>query len=130
MRELIDKAELLKQIDIDSDGKPGWYGDTWQFIETIENMPAIDAVSEWIPCSERLPEEGEIVLVYMKPEAKYDWEEQRFIEFGRISSDRYDAKGTGWEWLNESAADFWEPDWNNYIVAWMDFPKPYREDRQ
>ena len=79
-----------------------------------------------IPCSERLPEEGEIVLVCVRLETfKYDWEEQRSIEFGRISSDRYDFNGTGWEWLNESGADFWEPDYNKSIIAWMPLPEPY-----
>ena len=37
--DLIDRQALLKQIDIDSDGEPGYYGDTWKFIDTIESMP-------------------------------------------------------------------------------------------
>ena len=32
---------MLKQIDIDSDGEPGYYGDTWKFIDTIKNMPNV-----------------------------------------------------------------------------------------
>ena len=83
---------------------------------------------EWIPCSERLPNEGEVVLVCMRIEShKAEWEEQRSIEFGRISSDRYDFNGTGWEWLNESGADYWQADWNNSILAWMPLPKPYEK---
>lgn len=39
MSDLIDRQALLKQIDIDSDGEPGYYGDTWKFIDTIKNMP-------------------------------------------------------------------------------------------
>ena len=39
MIEWINKQALLKQIDIDSDGEPGYYGDTWKFIDTINNMP-------------------------------------------------------------------------------------------
>ena len=82
---------------------------------------------EWIPCSERLPNEGEVVLVCMRIEShKAEWEEQRSIEFGRISSDRYDFNGTGWEWLNESGADYWQADWNNSILAWMPLPKPWK----
>lgn len=39
MSEWIDREALLMQIDIDSEGSPGWYGDNWEFIETINNMP-------------------------------------------------------------------------------------------
>ncbi len=39
MNEWINKRELLEQIDIDSDGSPGWYGDEWKFMDTINNMP-------------------------------------------------------------------------------------------
>lgn len=38
MSEWINKQALLKQIDIDSDGEP-YYGITWKFIDTINNMP-------------------------------------------------------------------------------------------
>ena len=38
--DLIDRQALLKQIDIDSDGEPGYYGDTWKFIDTIKSMPS------------------------------------------------------------------------------------------
>lgn len=36
-----DADALLEQIGIDSDGSPGYYGDTWQFITTIENDPTL-----------------------------------------------------------------------------------------
>lgn len=86
-----------------------------------------DGMERWIPCSERLPNEGEVVLVCMRIEShKAEWEEQRSIEFGRISSDRYDYYGTGWEWLNESGADYWQADWDNSILAWMPLPKPWK----
>ena len=39
MSDLIDRQELLRQIDIDADGEPGYYGDTWKFIDTIKSMP-------------------------------------------------------------------------------------------
>ena len=38
--DLIDRQALLKQIDIDSDGEPGYYGDTWKFIDTIKSLPS------------------------------------------------------------------------------------------
>ena len=41
VKRYIDADALLKQIGEDSEGSPGWYGDTWQFIDTIENAPTI-----------------------------------------------------------------------------------------
>lgn len=40
MSDLIDREALLRQIDIDSEGEPGYYGDTWKFIDTIKNLPS------------------------------------------------------------------------------------------
>ena len=37
--DLISRQALLRQIDIDADGEPGYYGDTWKFIDTIKMMP-------------------------------------------------------------------------------------------
>ena len=100
---------------------------TLECMDELMGMIADRLQGEWIACSERLPKEGEIVLVCMGLTGhKYEWAEQRIIEFGRISSDRYDAEGTGWEWLNESGADYWEPDYGNSIVAWMPLPAPYK----
>lgn len=38
--DLISRQALLRQIDIDSDGEPGYYGDTWKFFDTIKMMPS------------------------------------------------------------------------------------------
>ncbi len=37
--ELIDRKELLKAIERDSEGISGQYGDEWLFMKTIESMP-------------------------------------------------------------------------------------------
>lgn len=42
--KLIDADALLKQIAEDSRRNEGWYGDTWEFINTIKDAPTIDAV--------------------------------------------------------------------------------------
>lgn len=41
---LIDADALLQQIAEDSRGNEGWYGDTWEFINTIKDAPTVDAV--------------------------------------------------------------------------------------
>ena len=40
----IDADELIKQIEHDSKGKHGQYGDEWQFMDTICNQPTADVV--------------------------------------------------------------------------------------
>ena len=124
MQDLISRQAAIDAIDT------GLWGVEWdEALATamLKDLPSADRPQEWIPCSERLPNEGEVVLVCMRIEShKAEWEEQRSIEFGRISSDRYDFNGTGWEWLNESGADYWQADWNNSILAWMPLPKPWK----
>ena len=48
--ELISREELLKQIDEDSKGKQGAYGDMWEFLDTIEKLPTIESrpKGKWI----------------------------------------------------------------------------------
>ena len=76
--------------------------------ERITDAPTIDAVSvvRWIPCSERLPNIGEKVLVSTKKTC--------FVQvFKGIYSDP-----TRWHWEHNSIKK---------IDAWMPLPKPYGE---
>ena len=50
MDDLISRQALLRQIEIDSEGTLGSYGDNWQFINTIRRMPTVDRPrGEWLP---------------------------------------------------------------------------------
>ena len=123
--DVIEQIEENEGIEI-VDRPMGWESVRDYAEEVVSDVPSAEK-HEWIPCGERLPEEGEVVLVCMRIEShKAEWEEQRSIEFGRISSDRYDYYGTGWEWLNESGTDYWQADWDNSILAWMPLPKPWK----
>ena len=128
--DLIKRSDAIKDLcDItnNSDMPEDWHRGISVSISALHRVPSADRPQGWIPCSEKLPNEGEVVLVCMRIENhKAEWEEQRSIEFGRISSDRYDYDGTGWEWLNESGADYWQADWNHSILAWMPLPKPWK----
>ena len=44
MSRYIDADALIKQIEADSKGNEGQYGDEWLFMGTIENAPSIDIV--------------------------------------------------------------------------------------
>ena len=50
MDELIYRYALLRQIEKDSEGTLGSYGENWQFINTIRKMTTIDRhpIGHWI----------------------------------------------------------------------------------
>lgn len=50
MDELIYRYALLEQIEKDSEGTLGSYGENWQFINTIRKMPTIERrpKGEWV----------------------------------------------------------------------------------
>ena len=77
---------------------------------------AIEALEQdkpkWIPVSERLPEEGDVVLICSKIGA---------IDFGK-------RKGDKWVWLAEALWDYWQE--TEDLIAWMPLPDAYREDEQ
>ena len=64
--------------------------------------------TQWIPISERLPEENKTVIASTKygvfPETKY-------------------TKEYGWEWAYEAGADYWRE--LEDVKAWMPLPEPY-----
>ena len=80
-------------------------------IETIEELPP--AMSQWIPVSERLPEEYKTVM------ASTDY-------FAVFPEARYTKDG--WEWAYESGSDYWEELAN--VIAWMPLPAPYKAESE
>lgn len=71
MADLIDRDELLKDMGLTDAVK---YGNknaeqqyrsysTWMSYEIADDIRDAPAVNRWIPCSERLPEPGERVIV-------------------------------------------------------------------
>ena len=79
---------------------------------------AIQALEQrWIPCSERLPEDGRQVLVYARSVhyalAKYD--EMREAD-GSYKK----------QWVT---FDAWKPFYTiKEVIAWMPLPEPYQEE--
>ena len=123
MSDLISRKGLLLQIEKDSDDSPGWYGDTWQFIKTIKSMPSTD---QWIPFSERSPEEHEWIgtkkfgtTISDKVHITFDVNGERFVKTlslqnGELSNHEKHIMDTfykGWK-----------------MIAWMPLPEPYKED--
>ena len=75
----------------------------------IKTMPTVDAVSDWIPCSERLPNNDEEVIVSV--------EDDRADNIFKYTT-------TAWRY-----GDVWVSDNERIcgVIAWMPLPKPYEE---
>lgn len=77
---------------------------------------AIKALEEpqWIPTSERPPEESGNYLVTHHPD---------YIPVGCIQTDVLDFEDGTWYWWNEKAE---LEKWDKPIIAWKPMPEPYR----
>ena len=67
----------------------------------IDDMPTVDAVPQWIPCSERLPSSEEDVLC---------------DDEGRVTIGYYTNEEIGWHDMHS---------YRIYPNAWMPLPTPY-----
>lgn len=77
----------------------------YEILQAIEDQPTI---SQWIPVSERLPDDGELVLLTFEGSKKVDMETAIYdAKHGFAMSERFVG-------LDE-------------IIAWMPLPEPYKE---
>ena len=77
-------------------------------LEVMLNAYRAIAEAKWIPCSERLPEDGTTVITF---------DSMGDIEFGSYENGK-------WYWLAEACADYWTR--NSGVLAWMPLPEPYK----
>lgn len=100
----ISRAEAIEAVRLKS-AKCGLLG-RGDILDILSSLPS--AENEWIPVSERLPDEEEIVLTS--------------DSIGHIDFGQYD-RGQ-WYWLAEACTDYWIR--NDGVIAWMPLPKPYK----
>ena len=123
----------MRPIDADELRKELIHGHDLIGAKYVDLAPTIDAVSEWIPCSERLPEDIRPVLVTWKnndPASYY----QYIVGKHFIGTAHY-HRGK-WYWYSSVTEDLLaeygkceteEFDEAIEAVAWMPLPKPYGE---
>lgn len=93
--------------------------------ELFEDLPSADA--EWIPCSEKLPSDDEIVNItwvnHNPPPYYAEIAEKSFVASGL----RYRDK---WYWYSSVCQDLHQDfdliDKDIEVIAWQPLPKPYK----
>lgn len=95
-----------------------WHHGIVETLEMVEKLvidrePTVEAEPQWIPVSERLPEESGIYLVTLKTDGVPHFE----IEFpnGFVYVSTYEAVTMHWGYGDKN------------VIAWMPLLKPYHE---
>ena len=101
MSDVISRADAICEVLV-NDGIDN-------IVDRINDLPSADA--EWIPCSEKLPEKGEVVLI---TNGKGN------VRCGQYRSEHDVRDGTHYWW--------WKGKTVETVLAWMPLPEPYRED--
>lgn len=101
MKDLISRISLKQSIAVSAILK-----DKKTLEQIIDEEPSIDAVPQWIPCSEMLPD-GRLNKSYLVQDKD-----------GRRAVGTY----TNWGWMFGH--------YMNDPVAWMPLPKPYEAERK
>ena len=120
--KIIYNFEFMKQYGVDiSGGVPDnatameeicrrAYNKGWMDCRATMDVPDTN-VGEWIPCSERLPEDSKTKLVTLS---------NGLVEGGYYSNDAWWCIG---DYINlETLTD--------EVVTWMPLPEPYKEDKE
>lgn len=118
---LMREFEFMKKYGVDISNVPfgmtamleaachAAYNRGWADCKAKVDVPDTN-VGEWIPCSERLPEEGAVVLVSLEKDEDYEWV--------RLVREGYYDEGY---WHNTDGAHY-----GVEVIAWMPLPEAYK----
>ena len=84
-------------------------------IELVQKQPK---VGEWIPCSDRLPEEDIIAEYYDSVIVTLDND--------RVAEGCYRNMDKEW-WVDAPDGECYSENMTGHVVAWMPLPEPYKE---
>lgn len=113
-RKAMREAMYHEAMEKDSDEQK-WDSGCWirykMFERVIESIPS---EPQWIPCSERLPEE-EKKTYWVCTDAEYQYE-------CRWTNNRFGIGEGEWGWSIFDTPQYTKP------IAWMPLPEPYKGD--
>ena len=84
-----------------------------QLAEWLKELKQLRKQTRWIPVSERLPKDSELVLFSTKTD--------------RVFEGRYFDDNTDRQWYAFRDETF---AWNNVVIAWMPLPEPYKANKE
>lgn len=105
----IDAADAVWSVTGDKNVAKVW--------DQIKDLPSAQPEPQWIPCSERLPEQYGNYLISIHGEDEPD--------IGTINPN--DKRG--WS-LCDANGFHWASDKKLIVTAWMPLPEPYKERRE
>jgi hypothetical protein len=119
--DCISRQEIIDEIDryIEKAQSTGTKDDFISFEELIvKQLPSVISKSEWIPCSERLPDTDDKVLCWYE---YYHWSREKVLPEYGIGC-----------YLRETSAWFGEVANGKdvKVIAWMPLPEPYKESEE
>ena len=113
----------------------GWTGGILEALNAVKDLPTVQPEPQWIPVSERLPEdlsEVNVTWVNHNPEPYYE-----FTKDKPFTATAVYYKGE-WYWYSATCVDYLGEygrcDWNKVdeaieIIAWMPLPEAYKPNK-
>ena len=115
MVDLIDRQDLLKNLNRFA---PEKYDALVNDI--IKKQPTIEVKPQWIPCSERMPENDNEVLITV-------WDaEDDYVE---VYKGFYQGHEWWTQWCHGCSKIKDEPCGENIVIAWMPLPASYKGEQ-
>lgn len=116
---------------IDADHLTGLINDTtilrdgfkWAFIAIVDGEPTVIPKPQWIPCSERLPDEKDAgILKKLGTKKRSDY----VLATVEVKNERMTVTACTYDGIWDWNMKYAFPDYK--IIAWMPLPESYREE--